>query len=117
MQDGGRGDRLGDTGDPKKGGGSHRLFLLDVGVTEAASVHQLAVARDGQGGAGDLALLQEGGHQVVEARQPWIGGAGDGNRVAVRLLREGVRRGAEAKCHGGATKEAASGREERLSGV
>ena len=85
MQDGNGGNRFGDTGDAEQGSGPNRLFLLHVGVAETASVDQLALSSDGQGGSGRLGALEERRHELVEGFEVRMGDASDREVVLLRL--------------------------------
>jgi hypothetical protein len=75
----------GDGGEGFAGGGdSEEVVGLDreagvpVGVAEAAGVEEAAVLGDGERGTGELVLLEEGGHEVVEGGEVGDFRAGDG---------------------------------------
>ena len=53
LHDGGAGDRLGHAGDPEQRVRLHRRLVLDIRVTKAARVDQLAIAHHGNRATGD----------------------------------------------------------------
>jgi len=88
-QDHGGRNRLGDAGDAKAHGGFDRQAGLGVGMPEAARIDEPAVLRHGQGSAGDLVVLHELEHHLIEAGKLGIGFPGDGSLFFLPACKHG----------------------------
>ncbi len=76
LEDGGGGERLGDTGDAEERVGLNGETFFEIGVAVAACVDEFSIAGEGEGCAGDVVVVEESEDEVVEGGEVGEGLAG-----------------------------------------